>query len=172
MRNAQIITAKFKTYADCVADELKRMFRPIIGCTPPWTTGLDDKDVCNGRVTSDIGTFRIKWHELDRRITMSSMIDHSTACLKPCFEVNIKSIFLKAKETKRKMVLLNFKKVVKVTRHIKVYGLIDLMVEIGSCRGLWIGLSALGVFDLVLETAEAKGEMVIVEKISGLAYNF
>ena len=84
---------------------------------------------------------------------MSSMVDHSTACRKPCFEVKIKSKFLKAKETQRKSVSLNFKKVVKVTRYVKAYSLIDLIVEIGSCLGLWIGLSALGVFDLVLDTA-------------------
>ena len=145
--------AKFKTYADCVADEHKRLLKPIIGCTPPWTTALDDQDACTGLVTSDVVSFRRKWHELDKRITMSSMVDHSTACLKPCFEVKIKSKFLKAKETKRKSVSLNFRKVVKVTRYVKTYSLIDLIVEIGSCLGLWIGLSALGVFDLVLDTA-------------------
>ena len=145
--------AKFKTYADCVADEHKRLLKPIIGCTPPWTTALDDQDACSGLVTSDVVSFRRKWHELDKRISMSSMVDHSTACLKPCFEVKIKSKFLKAKETKRKSVSLNFKKVVKVTRYVKTYSLIDLIVEIGSCLGLWIGLSALGVFDLVLDTA-------------------
>ena len=48
-------------------------------------------------------------------------------------------------------ILLNFKKTVKVTKYQKAYGLFDLVVEVGSSLGLWIGLSALGVFDLLLQ---------------------
>ena len=159
-------TAKFKSFADCVADEQKRMFKPIIGCTPPWTTALDDQDACNGLVTSDIGTFRKKLRELEKRIGMSSILHHSSACLKPCFEVKIKSKFLKAVATKRKGVWLNFEKSVKVTKYIKVYGLFDLVVEVGSCLGLWIGISALGVCDLVLDTA-----LWLKTKINGIHQN-
>ena len=117
------------------------------------------KDVCNGRITLDqkFKTFRSKFLELDQRITSTSILEHSTICLKPCFEIKVKSKFRKARGksyTSRGMkVLLNFKKTVKVTRYIKAYGLFDLVVEVGSCLGLWIGLSALGVFDLVLDTA-------------------
>ena len=45
------------------------------------------------------------------------------------------------------------------------YGEFELMVEIGSSIGLWIGLSALGVFDLVLQ-----GWVAIKEKI--FKFNF
>ena len=38
---------------------------------------------------------------------------------------------------------------VKTTRHRFAYGLFELVVDVGSSLGLWIGLSFLGVFDLV-----------------------
>ena len=150
-------TAKFMTYADCVADEYKRIFMPIIGCTIPWTTAVDDEDACKDRVTVDEDTFNLylqNYHKLLNRIYMSSILQHSTACLKPCFEVKIKSKWLMADEGMRGIrVMLNFEKIVKVTRYMKAYGLFDLVVEVGSCLGLWIGLSAMGVLDLVLDTA-------------------
>ena len=34
---------------------------------------------------------------------------------------------------------------------MEAYGFFDLVVEVGSSLGLWIGLSALGVFDLLLD---------------------
>ena len=51
-------------------------------------------------------------------------------------------------------IFLNFMKTVTVTRNKKVYGIFYLIVEIGSCLGLWIGLSALGVFDFALQAGE------------------
>ena len=39
---------------------------------------------------------------------------------------------------------------VKVERIVLAYGFTDLLVEIGSCLGLWLGLSVVGIFDLVL----------------------
>ena len=34
---------------------------------------------------------------------------------------------------------------------MEAYGFFDLVVEVGSSLGLWIGLSALGVFDLLFD---------------------
>ena len=50
--------------------------------------------------------------------------------------------------------MLSFQKRVKVTTYLNAYGLFDLVVEAGSSLGLWIGLSALGVFELVLEVVD------------------
>ena len=116
-------TAQFKTYADCVADEQKRIFKPIIGCTPPWTTDLDDEDACNRRITLDTDTYDLytdKYFQLRNRIEFSSMVQHSSACLKPCLEVKVRSKFLKAKATVGKEVMLNFQRTVKVTRYSRV----------------------------------------------------
>ena len=40
---------------------------------------------------------------------------------------------------------------VQVKEYHEAYDVFDLVVEVGSSLGLWIGLSALGVFDLLLK---------------------
>ena len=44
--------------------------------------------------------------------------------------------------------VLFFTNDVQVERIVLAYGLEDLLVEVGSCLGLWLGLSIVGVFDL------------------------
>ena len=44
---------------------------------------------------------------------------------------------------------INFLDTVKILEEESNYDELDLIVEIGSSLGLWIGLSALGILDLV-----------------------
>ena len=64
---------------------------------------------------------------------------------------SIKNTILRVGDPDKTGIYLNFKKTVKVTKYQKAYGLFDLVVEVGSSLGLWIGISALGVFDLLLQ---------------------
>ena len=57
-------------------------------------------------------------------------------------------------------ILLNFNRQVKATRYLPAYGLFDLVVEVGSSLGLWIGLSGLGLYDLAIQTAKAIKKMI------------
>ena len=82
----------------------------------------------------------------------------SAACLRPCHEVRAIS---KLKNWARPRISatqmginLNFRKNMKVTTHHKACSLFDLIVDIGSSLGLWIGLSALGVFDLFIQAGD------------------
>ena len=43
---------------------------------------------------------------------------------------------------------------------MQAYGFFDLIVEVGSSLGLWIGLSALGVLDLALDQS-VRGRRVL-----------
>ena len=149
--------AEFRTFADCVADEHKRIFQPIIGCALPWASAPGDQDVCHGRIRLDAeayATYKKSFNELFEKIRLSQVHEASYVCLKPCFDLRIKSKLLKVTGREPGTVTLNFQKKAKVTKSVKAYGLFDLIVEVGSCLGLWIGLSALGVFDLVLDTAK------------------
>ena len=68
--------------------------------------------------------------------------------------LNFKIIELEGQMKDWSAIFLHFKKTVTATRNMKAYGIFDLIVEIGSSLGLWIGLSALGVFDFALQTGE------------------
>ena len=71
-------------------------------------------------------------------------------CLKSCVELKAHSRLKSIKTSIWRRTVLSFQKVVRVTRYQRAYDLFDLVVEVGSSLGLWIGLSALGIFDLFL----------------------
>ena len=78
----------------------------------------------------------------------------SQSCTKPCREIKAISTLkrsVKAEFWDDNKINLNFKKTVKVTRYQKAYGVFELVVDVGSSLGLWIGLSVLGVFDLIFQ---------------------
>ena len=50
---------------------------------------------------------------------------------------------------------------VKIMEEQSNYNEFDLMVEVGSSLGLWIGLSALGIFDLIFEVVHANWHKIV-----------
>ena len=147
--------AKFKTYADCVSHEQEQTFKPLLGgCMVPWLAALDSPGICKGKIQYGTnGTiFDRLMKEFEKfweRVTISSSAP-TKACLMPCVELQAHSTLTRSKpDFVGYDIYLEFKKTVKVTKYQKAYGLFDLVVEVGSSLGLWIGLSALGVFDLL-----------------------
>ena len=153
--------AEFKTYADCVANDQEKLFQPILGCMVPWLASPGNPNICKGRVPkSQISKeSQILYRNGHNELFTSKgfkISDYSHACLKPCIQLQVNS---KLKSTEYEVmesgISLHFTKTVKVTRYVESYGLFDLVVEVGSSLGLWIGLSALGIFDLLLEAGVA-----------------
>ena len=83
-----------------------------------------------------------------------NLLEESNACLKPCTEIIVHSLLKSEEWPNMAQIGLKLKRRVKVTRYLMAYRIFDLVVEIGSSLGLWIGLSALGVFDLVLDVSK------------------
>ena len=153
--------AEFNTYADCVAIEQKRIFYPILGCQVPWIAAPHDPGMCKGRVhitekaKKDSDEKII--HEIER-MKASKTTEQFQKCLKPCRELRAFSTFRSTESIGLRFTgttTLAFQRKVKVTRYMWTYGHFDLVVEIGSSLGLWIGLSALGVFDLLKQAGHA-----------------
>ena len=158
--------AEFKTIADCVANKQENVFSPILGCKVPWLAAPEDPNICKGTVELDSKTknsIRSEIQSVFTNLEQMMVEDQFRTCLKPCQELKVHSKLrgqLKfvqergRRNIKRYAIVLSFKKKVKVTRYFNGYGLFDLVVEAGSSLGLWIGLSALGVFDLVVELVD------------------
>ena len=148
--------AAFKTYADCVANYQDEELRPILGCSLPWLAAPGNPNSCTGRQSVPDP----KWDRLFEPIDILastnrlSILGFSTPCQRPCVEVKVRSRLNSVAATMGKVeVELHFPQQVKVTRYILAYGIFDLVVEGGSSLGLWIGLSGLGVFDLLVDVA-------------------
>ena len=79
---------------------------------------------------------------------------HSENCTKPCKGLFAypKIVRIEQKNTNASITYLKFNKEVKITKYVRTYGLFELVVDVGSSLGLWIGLSIVGVFDIVLNT--------------------
>ena len=147
---------EFTTYAECVAEEHAKIFRPHLGCLVPWLSAPNHTDQCKGRIPITEDNYNnltdiIK--ELDQRVFSykEELLEDHKVCLKPCTEIVVNSEMRSKVWPVMSTIGLKFKRIVKVTRYMMAYGIFDLVVEIGSSLGLWIGLSALGIFDLLLE---------------------
>ena len=155
---------QFKTIADCVAKEQEKIVKPLLGCQVPWMASPDDPDMCKGRLsitTENKGPFNILIRQTIKNILRQNIVNQFRACLKPCQELKAHSkLRLRKVAGTSKTVVLSFHKRVKVTRYMNSYDMFDLVVEAGSSLGLWIGLSALGVFDLLLQAGGSVMERV------------
>ena len=152
--------AKFKTYADCIANEQEQIFKPLLGgCMVPWLSAPGSSRTCKGRIQLNFSLFQDSVAEF-WEIARVSGHAHTTSCLKPCVELQAYATLTSKEEGEDFGVLLNFERKVKVTKYQKAYGLFDLVVEVGSSLGLWIGLSAIGVLDLLLQAGHAIKERI------------
>ena len=74
----------------------------------------------------------------------------STACTNPCRAVTIDSrLYREFKPTKENRIYIYFNAMVEVTHDLPSFIESDLLVDIGSNLGLWIGLSVLDLLDFV-----------------------
>ena len=142
--------ARFKTFADCVANTYEQMFKPVLGCNIPLLSAPDNTENCKGRIklngsrASDYGakTFAL----IDKKL---SLYNRYNDCLKPCLEMRAFSRLVKT-EYAHGGITITFGREIKIHKYRYAYGLFELVIDVGSSLGLWIGLSALGVFDLIL----------------------
>ena len=155
---------KHKSYADCVAAHQSKLFEPLLGCKVPWQVAPNEPGTCNGDIElseDNCRSYFSMFPSLLSKIHFDDKTEQTESCLKPCLEstVKIKLRYVEGREGYQQF-FLNFCKKVKVIKHMKAYDLFDLVVEVGSCLGLWIGFSAISLFDFILEYA------VKIKKIS------
>ena len=144
--------AEFMSLADCVLNEHDKIFQPILGCLVPWLAPLDYPGICTGRVQITEDTQKKLFGLIDLvtgKIKGKKITEQFPKCKKPCMEVRAHSKLRCSETMIFPKTILSFQRRVKVTRYLRDYGLFDLVVEVGSSLGLWVGLSALGIFDLL-----------------------
>ena len=77
---------------------------------------------------------------------------YSKSCPRPCKHISVQVTKENTFNTNNQdFIELHVASKLKILRHVSNYDGFDLIVEVGSSLGLWIGLSALGIFDIFLE---------------------
>ena len=151
--------ARFKTYADCVAHEYEQKLNPFLGCSIPWLSAPGNKDNCKGQITlkgKKMLSFKLKLFKVaEKMLSLSNKYD---ACLRPCVQMKAFSRLVKTEHMSG--LVLTFDNDLMVYTYNYAYGLFELVIDVGSSLGLWIGLSALGVFDLILMAGDIAKQII------------
>ena len=134
----------------------------ITGCPCAEFRPRDDHpNICKGRVLLAMEHLPHYRQAIDDiyRTRAFRIMEESKACPQPCSQLQARAALksvrygtLEVAIASAMEISLHIKKTVKVTRYMKAYGIFDLVVEIGSSLGLWIGLSALGLLQLLIDT--------------------
>ena len=139
-----------QNYAACIDAEMRERILPVLGCMVPW---MAQANSCQGPF------LRLPEHKdlLDWIFVMvlnsiGGKQYESKKCPLPCKILSVKSTFLQTEELPEgdaNYFILFFSNDVQVRRIVLAYGLDDLLVEVGSCLGLWLGLSVVGIYDII-----------------------
>lgn len=142
-------------YKQCVEKSVRQKFINLLGCIPPWMTKFENEAICShdiqfndeheaNKVKSQIFTFH--------QMAYYAGID-DFGCKLPCTQVHLAVHQTKNINYKGKINWLDiqFEDTVSIWEETNNYTFFNLLVEIGSSLGLWIGLSVIGIFDLFFD---------------------
>ena len=140
---------KIYEYAMCIAYTDESKIIPLLGCQPPWMTFMEHKQCKTPR---RVNQKRYEALEFLKNINyvLAGLDYTSTACTNPCRAVTIDSrLYREFKSTKENRIYIYFNAMVEVTHNIPSFIESDLLVDIGSNLGLWIGFSVLDLLDFM-----------------------
>ena len=135
-----------ESFASCVDADNSKKIKPLLGCMMPWISSTDQ---CQGHIapTQDHNDFK-QWINLLYEHAKPGILLHYASCLPPCNVVTAHGKFMYIKQgnpREPRRVEIIFVEDMPVEYIIPAYGFDDLLVEIGSSLGLWLGLSLLGL---------------------------
>ena len=150
-------STKHTSYTHCVEEEMRENLFPTLGCMVPW---ISAKDQCNNPIKRLPAHENIvHWIQGILYGSFGGVPYTSVSCPVPCTLLSAHSKYqISSIENYGRAVYLYFKDTVEVERIVLAYDETSLLVEIGSCLGLWLGLSVVGIYDilvlLVIQTKE------------------
>ncbi len=139
------------SYGECIESAMKQRFLDWYDCLPPWFPNTSTTMICEaGR------KIRLPSQEEQRMLVneISNLIDGLdfntiNKCLPPCLtmQMNMNLISHYSNRHSAAYVRYHIHKEVTVFTDVYSYDIFSLIVDLGSSLGLWLGLSALGLFD-------------------------
>ena len=142
------------SYGECIESVFKNTFLRWLGCLPPWVQNGSNR-TCETNMIKVLSDEQIIYDiskEMDKLVTGYES-DMFQQCMQPCVTMKL-NYNLRRHILKRLYwsdMKLMFKEKVTVFKDVFAYDEFNLVVDIGSALGLWLGLSALSIFDHILE---------------------
>ena len=135
------------TRAECFENTLKKTFLNHLKCIPPWFPA-EKNLICKDDITSTEDTKTLVYNMCNQLLAKLD-VEVADQCLPDCtqIEAKVENNFYRSNYKSGGILDITFMKKVPVYTFIDSYGFFDLVVEAGSALGLWLGLSAIGIFD-------------------------
>ena len=142
------------SYGTCIETAMEEGLIDWYGCLPPWfkdTKNLTceiNKNVKTLEI-DNIGDYRYEFLLFNKGMDM----DFFKFCLPPCLTMHINYKKINHETNIKSWANVQFKFLDEVTVYTSTnaYDMFSLVVDLGSSLGLWLGLSALSMYDYILE---------------------
>ena len=151
-------TSRFQSLSQCIDDEIVKKTRPVFGFGLPFFARANMTLKPFQRLEKHEKT--VKWIRNLANEAYGGTIYKSETCLPSCRFTSAAADAQPQAVHKTRNVILYFNNIVEVQTTVLAYGIDSLLVEIGSSLGLWLGLSIVGVFDLITTAIEKLGERI------------
>ena len=143
--------AGHQSFGDCVEQENQRKAMQVLGCMPAWMSG---KDQCNTKIPQTTASTHYSYWLASLVVGSKNGFHYeSLACRQPCNHILVNAKLLNSKfgkKYKSHHIHLFFENRMNIERVVLAYDFTSLMVEVGSSLGLWLGLSVVALFDLLV----------------------
>ena len=140
------------SYNSCVQNEMKTFLLEWYKCLPPWFP-KNSTLTCLKSDVLEINDANLTMLDQFTKFIKKLRMEILQPCLPPCvtmlFKLN-KVMHIKNR-VDTAIVDINVKDEIKVDTDVYAYDIFNLVVDLGSSLGLWLGLSALNIFDTLVE---------------------
>ncbi len=142
------------SYGECTESMFKNTILEWYGCLPTWVQD-DSIKTCDANMSKLVSDEQIIYevqNEMNKLVT-GFELDRFKQCLQPCMTMQLNYNLRRhiKKRQYKSTIRFMFAEKVAVFKDVLAYDGFNLLVDIGSALGLWLGLSALSISDKILE---------------------
>ena len=143
------------SYGECFENEMAKVLLEWYGCLPPWFP-TNTSQICEQDMAIKNSSLEFKGFIQEEIYNLLNGMKQraNTVCLPPCLTMSAKLTKLVYSENMVEYgsVDLEVNDVgITVYTDVLAYDMFSLVVDLGSALGLWLGLSALSIFDSLIE---------------------
>ena len=140
------------SYDSCVQNEMNRFLLDWYDCLPPWFP-QDNNDTCEAGKVMEIRDDNYTMHNQFAKFISGKKMNILKPCLPSCVTMHYR-LYEVDHYTNRignAHVQVDINDEIIVHTDAYAYDIFSLIVDLGSSLGLWLGLSALSIFDTLVE---------------------
>ena len=136
------------SFAECMDAENRKKTMPVLGCMLPW---MSKSNQCSGLQAITLGSQALlELLSIAYEHAKLGLLKKDLSCPPPCDVLVARGKYLYTYKDKcQSTVKLTFVEEIAVKTVMSAYGFDNLLVEVGSSLGLWLGLSVFGLFDVL-----------------------